>query len=152
MLHLGDNMTELDSYLGKIGAWKKTSWSLMMVALMVLSTTLAAMQMGAMTDLEQNWSDSVERTAVQTADQDDQPFRDREAHGSQPTPWSHPALLDSQYNDLGVMYGKVHDLSLLDLRASGWTLHLEERIGDDHDNDGIDDLNDLDDDNDGIYD
>ncbi len=119
---------------------------------MVLSTTLAAMQMGAMTDLEQNWSDSVERTAVQTADQDDQPFRDREAHGSQPTPWSHPALLDSQYNDLGVMYGKVHDLSLLDLRASGWTLHLEERIGDDHDNDGIDDLNDLDDDNDGIYD
>ena len=152
MLHLGDNMTELDTYLGKIGAWKKTSWSLMMVALMILSTTLAALQIDADEEVQEIWGDSVQRTAVQTADQDDQPFRDREVYHTQPTSWNHPALYDVQYNDLGVMYGKVHDLSLLDLRASGWTLHLEERIGDDHDNDGIDDLNDLDDDNDGIYD
>ena len=150
MLHLGDNMTELDTYLGNIGAWKKTSWSLMMVALMVFSTTIAFM--GTNAEFQQDWADSIQRTSVQTADQDDQPFRDRENHNSQPTPWSHPALLDPQYGDMGVMYGKVNDLSLLDLRASGWTLHLEERIGDDHDNDGIDDLNDLDDDNDGIYD
>ena len=152
MLHLGDNMTELDRYLGNIGVWKKTSWSLMMVALMVLSTTLASMQIGATEDIQENWGDSIQRTTVQTADQDDQPFRDREDYGSQHSPWSHPALLDPQYNDLGVMYGKVNDLSLLDLRASGWTLHLEERISDDHDNDGINDLDDLDDDNDGIYD
>ena len=152
MLHLGDNMTELDTYLGKIGAWKKTSWSLMMVTLMIFSTTLAALQIGVEEEVQVIWDDSVQRTAVQTADQDDQPFRDREVYDSQPTSWSHPALYDVQYNDMGVMYGKVNDLSLLDLRASGWTLHLEERIGDDHDNDGIDDLNDLDDDNDGIYD
>ena len=149
---MGDNMTELDTYLGKIGAWKKTSWSLMMVTLMIFSTTLAALQIGAEEEVQVIWDDSVQRTAVQTADQDDQPFRDREVYDSQPTSWSHPALYDVQYNDMGVMYGKVNDLSLLDLRASGWTLHLEERIGDDHDNDGIDDLNDLDDDNDGIYD
>mgnify|MGYP003324321635 FL=1 len=117
---------------------------------MVFSTTIAFM--GTNTEFQQDWADSIQRTSVQTADQDDQPFRDRENYNSQPTPWSHPALLNPQYNDMGVMYGKVNDLSLLDLRASGWTLHLEERIGDDHDNDGIDDLNDLDDDNDGIYD
>ena len=124
-------MTELDRYLVNIGAWKKTSWSLMMVALMVFSTTIAFM--GTNAEFQQDWADSIQRTSVQTADQDDQPFRDRENHNSQPTPWSHPALLDPQYNDMGVMYGKVNDLSLLDLRASGWTLHLEERIGDDHD-------------------
>ena len=152
VLHLGDNMTELDTYLGNVGTWKKTSWSLMMVALMVLSTTLAGMGMGANDEFQQDWAESIQRTSVQTADQDDQPFREREDHSSQPTPWSHPALLDPQYNDMGVMYGKVNDLSLLDLRASGWTLHVEERIGDDHDNDGIEDVTDDDDDGDGILD
>ena len=149
---MGDNMTELDTYLGNVGVYKKTTWSLMMVALMIFSTTLAMVEIDANGEFQHSWSESIQRTSVQTEDQADQPFRDREDYNSQPTPWSHPALLDPQYPDLGVMYGKVHDLSLLDLRASGWTLHLEERIGDDHDNDGIDDLNDLDDDNDGIYD
>ena len=87
---MGDNMTELDRYLGNIGVWKKTSWSLMMVALMVLSTTLATMQIGATDDGQLGWSDSVERTSIQTADQDDQPFRERENYDSQHTPWSHP--------------------------------------------------------------
>ena len=102
MLHLGDNMTELDRYLGNIGVWKKTSWSLMMVALMVLSTTLATIGIGATDDVQLGWSDSVERTSIQTADQYDQPFRDRENYDSQPTPWSHPALMESQYPDMGL--------------------------------------------------
>ena len=64
----------------------------------------------------------------------------------------HPALLDPGYGDLGVLYGKVHDLSLLSLNAPGFGVMLEEPTPNDHDNDGISDLNDLDDDNDGIYD
>ena len=64
----------------------------------------------------------------------------------------HPALLDPGYADLGVLYGKVHDLSLLSLNSPGFGVMLEEPTPNDHDNDGISDLNDLDDDNDGIYD
>jgi hypothetical protein len=64
----------------------------------------------------------------------------------------HPALLDPGYGDLGVLYGKVHDLSLLSLNAPGFGIMLEDPTPNDHDNDGISDLNDLDDDNDGIYD
>jgi len=144
-------MTELDSYLKNLAAWKKTSWSLMMVALMIFST-LAGLQMPTTDETQPNWDAAVQRTAVQTADQDDQPFRYRGELATQWIPGMHPALLDVQHGDPGVAYGKVSDTSLLDLRGSGWSLHLEERIGDDHDNDGIDDLNDLDDDNDGIYD
>ncbi len=51
-------------------------------------------------------------------------------------PDGHPALWDTQYSDPGILTGKL----------------LEESRTSDHDNDGIDDLNDLDDDNDGIYD
>ncbi len=145
-------MTEFDTYLETIGGWKKTSLSVMMVALMIFSTLTGVTLISTPDEMETGWADSVQRTAVQTADQDDQPFRESENRGTVSSPFMHPALMDSQYPDPGVMYGKISDLSMLDLRASGWTLHLEERIGDDHDNDGIDDLNDLDDDNDGIYD
>ncbi|MBJ24430.1 MAG: hypothetical protein CMB64_07160 [Euryarchaeota archaeon] len=64
----------------------------------------------------------------------------------------HPALLDPGYGDLGVLYGKVNDLTLLSLNSPGFGIMLEEPTPNDHDNDGISDLNDLDDDNDGIYD
>ena len=93
-------MTELDTYLGKIGAWKKTTWSLMMVALMIFSTTLAALEIGAEEEVQEIWGDSVQRTAVQTASQYDQSFRDREVYDTQPTSWSHPALYDLQYLSL----------------------------------------------------
>ena len=73
-------------------------------------------------------------------------------HGSVFGKVQHPALLDPGYGDLGVLYGKVHDLSLLSLNAPGFGTMLEEPTPNDHDNDGISDLNDLDDDNDGIYD
>ena len=144
-------MTEIDRYLENIGMWRKTSWSLIMVTMMILST-LAGMSVALTDDSESDWEDSVKRTTVQTGDQYDQPYRENANRGDIASPFTHPALMDPAYGDYGVMYGKVSDLSLLDLRADGWTLHLEERIGDDHDNDGIDDLNDLDDDNDGIYD
>jgi hypothetical protein len=145
-------MTEFDTYLENIDGWRKTSCSVMMVALMIFSTLAGVNLVSTLGEMETDWADSARRTAVQTADQDDQPFRESENRGTVGSPFMHPALMNSQYPDPGVMYGKISDLSLLDLRASGWTLHLEERIGNDHDNDGIDDLNDLDDDNDGIYD
>ena len=67
-------------------------------------------------------------------------------------PDGHPALYDVQYTDPMVAFGKVEDLSLLDLRSQNHGIFLEETNGKDHDNDGIQDLDDLDDDNDGIYD
>jgi hypothetical protein len=63
----------------------------------------------------------------------------------------HDALWDMAWADPGVQYGYVADLSVLQL-DTGYGPLLEESKADDHDNDGIDDLNDLDDDNDGIYD
>ncbi len=144
-------MTEFDMYIENIGRWKKTSWSLIMVALMIFSL-FVGMNVPASKEIKDDWADSIDRSPVQTMDQSNQPYREWENHGDVATPFTHPALLDPAYGDHGVMYGKINDLSLLDLRSAGWTLHLEERLGDDHDNDGIDDLNDLDDDNDGIYD
>ena len=91
-----------------------------------------------------------ERMAIQTYDQE----VDGQS-GDSPSMWGnelHPALLDPQYADPAVMYGKISDLSLIDLRHQKIGPNLEETNTNDHDNDGINDLDDLDDDNDGIYD
>ena len=61
------------------------------------------------------------------------------------------AYQDPFYNDPAALYGKVSDPSALALDPM-YGFFLEETNTDDHDNDGIDDLNDLDDDNDGIND
>ena len=130
---------------------RKVQWSLLMVLMMVLSTT-ASLAVSNQTDDDGLQSSPVVKHAVQTMDQHDQPFREVESRAEMASPFGHPALMSSQYPDPAVMYGKVSDVSILNLKADGWTLHLEERISDDHDNDGINDLEDLDDDNDGIYD
>jgi len=142
-------MTRIDTYLDEMTGNRKIAWSLLMVLLMIL-TPMTAFPMT--TDAEALPGDLIARSSVQTMDQSDQPFRGDHHYGVIPDVFTHPALFDPQYGDEGVMYGKVYDTSLLDLRGEGWSLHLEERLADDHDNDGIDDLNDLDDDNDGIYD
>ena len=65
----------------------------------------------------------------------------------------HPVFLDTQYSDYGVMNGKINDLDLLAILYAGSRGSLlEETMADDHDNDGVPDLTDLDDDNDGAYD
>ena len=65
----------------------------------------------------------------------------------------HPIFFDTQYSDYGVMDGKINDLELLSILYGGSRgALLEETMADDHDNDGIPDLTDLDDDNDGAYD
>ena len=66
-------------------------------------------------------------------------------------PFAHPAFNDPMYHDPLSVYGKVSDPSALALDPSYGFL-LEETDTEDHDNDGISDLNDLDDDNDGIND
>ena len=63
----------------------------------------------------------------------------------------HDALWDLTWSDPNIMYGQIGDPSVLAL-DTGYGSMLEESSADDHDNDGINDLDDLDDDNDGIYD
>ncbi|NDG47054.1 MAG: hypothetical protein EBY37_08155, partial [Flavobacteriia bacterium] len=65
---------------------------------------------------------------------------------------AHEALRDLMWSDPGVSSGIIMDLSVLESVIPAYSSFLEETQAGDHDNDGIDDLNDLDDDNDGIYD
>ena len=51
-----------------------------------------------------------------------------------------------------VASGVISDKSALLALSETYSVMLEESNKEDHDNDGINDLNDLDDDNDGIYD
>ena len=64
----------------------------------------------------------------------------------------HPALSDIMWSDPGVSFGIISDMDALMLGLPSYTTLLEESRLEDHDNDGINDLADLDDDNDGIYD
>ena len=65
---------------------------------------------------------------------------------------AHEALRDLMWSDPGVSAGVIVDLSVLEAAIPSYSTLLEETRAGDHDNDGIDDLADLDDDNDGIYD
>ena len=66
---------------------------------------------------------------------------------------AHEALSNMMWADPGVMSsGIITDLSVLESVIPLYAPMLEETNLGDHDNDGVDDLNDLDDDNDGIYD
>ena len=67
-------------------------------------------------------------------------------------PQPHPALYDIMWTDPGVASGVISDTSALLALSETYSVMLEESNKEDHDNDGINDLNDLDDDNDGIYD
>ena len=61
----------------------------------------------------------------------------------------HPAFQDMSWSDPGILYGQITDTSFLE---GGYRFMVEETETEDHDNDGINDLDDLDDDNDGISD
>lgn len=65
---------------------------------------------------------------------------------------AHEALSNMMWSDPGVSSGIITDLSVLESVIPLYAPMLEETNLGDHDNDGVDDLNDLDDDNDGIYD
>jgi hypothetical protein len=65
---------------------------------------------------------------------------------------AHEALANMMWSDPGISSGIIMDLSVLESVIPSYSTFLEETRAGDHDNDGIDDLADLDDDNDGIYD
>ena len=67
-------------------------------------------------------------------------------------PNGHPALTDLMWSDAGISSGIILDISALESVIPSYSTFLEESSKEDHDNDGINDLDDLDDDNDGIYD
>ena len=67
-------------------------------------------------------------------------------------PQPHPALFDLMWTDPGVASGVINDMTAITALSKSYSILLEESNKNDHDNDGINDLNDLDDDNDGIYD
>ena len=61
----------------------------------------------------------------------------------------HPAFHNILWSDPGILYGQITDTSFLD---GGYRFMVEETETEDHDNDGINELDDLDDDKDGISD
>jgi len=94
----------------------------------------------------------IKRTAFQQIDVADGPMSENnEMQPGAENPFSHPAFSDPMYHDPLSMYGKISDPAALAIDPSYGFL-LEETDTEDHDNDGISDLNDLDDDNDGISD
>ncbi|DAC31848.1 MAG TPA: hypothetical protein HA356_04560, partial [Candidatus Poseidoniaceae archaeon] len=133
---------------------QKLSMSLTIVFLMVTSTLLAVVQ-------DFSSDDILETTGFQEGQRVGQSIAQSTAQNGQgdwngdQDPWyetSHPSITDLMWSDPGVMSGIITDLSAIEALAPSYAFFLEESSKDDHDNDGINDLADLDDDNDGIYD
>ncbi len=132
---------------------KKSSTAILMVMLLVLST-----QMYNFLDREessQNLADVGEASA-RTAYQQFYQSEGQTAGATQGQPatemaYNHPAFTDPRWVDPASYSGKISDPSVL-LTNPGYGFFLEETNTEDHDNDGIGDLDDLDDDNDGISD
>ncbi len=137
----------------KIENRRKSIVSVGIVFLMIMSTWLAMVsELSSQMEPDMKLVDAepLLMSDVQSTDQGGQ----GEWNGGMPSHLGlemHDALWDIAWADPGAMYGKVHDHSVLELDA-GYGMLLEETSADDHDNDGINDLADLDDDNDGIYD
>ena len=137
----------------KIENRRKTTVSVGIVFLMITSTWLAMIaETSGNNTVETVLSDGtpLAMSDAQSTDQGGQGGWDG-GRASQIGLDMHDALWDLAWADPGAMYGHIDDLSVLELNA-GYGTMLEESHREDHDNDGIDDLNDLDDDNDGIYD
>ena len=139
----------------KIRSRQKLTLSLILVFLMVSSTTLSLVQ-------DFSGEDAAPRYTFTTGELLDQ---EEVELGQQPSgqgslanindhlpPQPHPAIHDIMWTDSGVSSGVINDLSAIAALSQTYSIFLEESNKEDHDNDGINDLNDLDDDNDGIYD
>ena len=133
---------------------QKLSMSLTIVFLMLTSTLLAVVQ-------DFSAEDETETIGFVEGQRIGQSIAQSTAQGGQGDwngdhdPWhetGHPSITDLMWADPGVMSGIITDLSAIEALAPMYAGLLEESSKDDHDNDGINDLADLDDDNDGIYD
>ena len=127
--------------------------AIFMVALMMLSTQLLVLMGGDDESTTESGLDTIpKRTAYQQLNQLSGPVQGTNQNQPAATnPFQEAAFQDPFYHDPASYYGKISDMSALALDPS-YGFFLEETNTDDHDNDGIDDLNDLDDDNDGIND
>ena len=132
---------------------KKSIVAALMVFIMLFSTQMYSFQdFEPYSDEESEWGPVIKRTAFQQIDVSDGPMAEfNEMQPGAENPFSHPAFNDPMYHDPLSVYGKVSDPAALAIDPSYGFL-LEETDTEDHDNDGISDLNDLDDDNDGISD
>ena len=133
---------------------QKLSMSLTIVFLMVTSTLLAVVQDFSSEDIAETTGFQEGQRIGQSMAQSTAQNGQGDWNGNQ-DPWhetSHPSITDLMWSDPGVMSGIITDLSAIEALAPSHSLFLEESNKDDHDNDGINDLADLDDDNDGIYD
>ena len=135
----------------KIENRRKTTVSVGIMLLMVTSTWLAMIS-DYSTEIEVETSlvsaDPLTMSDAQSTDQGGQGGWNG-GMSSQYGLELHDALWDLAWSDPGVMYGGINDHSVLGLDA-GYGMMLEESAKDDHDNDGINDLDDLDDDNDAV--
>ena len=123
-----------------------------MVLLMLLSTQLLVLANWDHEDEEKGLIVVPKRTAYQQQFQFSGPVQGENQNQPASTfPFQEAYFQNPFYNDPAAFYGKVSDPSALGLGPQ-YGFFLEETNTDDHDNDGIDDLNDLDDDNDGIND
>ena len=139
----------------KIEERQRLSMAIIIVFLMLASSLLAIVQ----TVHDQPTStratqmvdgDSIGMTPVQSTDQGGQGGWEGAQDGGMGL--AHEALSNMMWTDPGISSGIIVDLSVLESVIPLYSTALEETRAGDHDNDGIDDLTDLDDDNDGIYD
>ena len=134
---------------------QQLSMAVILVFLMLASSLLAIVQ--GMTETQDAplqhrmiQGGSVDMASAQSTDQGGQGGWEGNHDGG--FSLAHEALMDMMWSDPGVSSGIIMDLSVLESVIPAYAPMLEETNAGDHDNDGIDDLNDLDDDNDGIYD
>jgi hypothetical protein len=133
---------------------QKLTMSLTIVFLMVTSTLLAVVQDFSSDDVAETAGFQEGQRIGQSIAQSTAQNGQGDWNGDQ-DPWyqtNHPSITDLMWSDPGVMSGIITDLSAIEALAPAYSSFLEESSKDDHDNDGINDLADLDDDNDGIYD
>ena len=142
-------------YTQQIEERQRLSMAIIIVFLMLASSLLAMVQTvqdgdGPSQDTRLVQGGGLGMSPVQSTDQGGQGEWDG-AHDAS-LDFAHEALLDMMWADPGVSAGVIVDLSVLEAAIPSYSSFLEETRAGDHDNDGINDLDDLDDDNDGIYD
>jgi hypothetical protein len=133
----------------------KFSAAITLVVLMILSSMYGVTDILSSTELtlEVNAVDSNKIERVQFGQSTDQGGQGGWTTGEDVLSANiHEALTNMMWSDPGVGSGIIVDISVLEEVLPRYTTFLEDPRAGDHDNDGIDDLNDLDDDNDGIYD
>ena len=153
----GETMLEYNNHNETMARMRRTGLSLMLTMLFVVSTAVATAG-GALADVNVTPTAAGVTGEQETVPQQQAGQGGGTAAGSprveaSPASWGTPGLMTNynpMWSDPMVLYGKATDPSMM--YEGGVQLLLEETNKNDHDNDGISDLDDYDDDNDGILD